>query len=1015
MFISIVLGRLWVLVYFYPKTKFMRFIVFVFLCFAGRAIAQQQQKIDSLRKVIASQVPDSVKAKAHEKILSIQLEGDRAPMPEEIRQLEILDKKGNCPSCKTLAIYYKGHIAARENRHEDAIKLFRQAAEAARGKTAGGYHEAVLWEVQELLTINKADEADKLLQSYLKDPLRRTTRRATSDTYFMLGILNFNRGYLNTAIGNYQNAEAALKGLDNESMRLSGIANNIAQVHRVLRQYDKAHDYVNLAQDLGEKIKDSGTIMNMRLHRGIIYTESGQFAKAVPELDRSYLYFKGKHPVYEGSSALYLGQVYLGLKQYKAAGYFLGLAEQLYRQANDPYSLAETLGFKARNDIASRKFKEARAAIDESKALVKDATDAPQYVEIIGAELDYYEALGDFKNALRVQRYQQKLRDALATRMKENSLHELEAKYQSGKKAGQIAALSSENQTVVRQKSTQLYIFLGILLLLVVVGWTLYAAYKNKIRTADRLRELGEMKSRFFANISHEFRTPITLIKSPLQTLKASGVTATQQSQLELIDRNANRMLELVNQLLELSRIDAGQLKLILKPGDLDAFVASMIEPFAFRAKEKGSNFITNIGALGQRHFDRDVLSKIVSNLLMNAFKHSDTSQPVYFSAAVERDQLNMRFTNSGTDLKRDEVPRLFERFYQKNESRDSSGIGLALVKELVDLYQGSVRVELDGQSLTFHVSVPLLENHPNAISASEDLESKADDLPEPEVFVPISESAEMDATAAADAPAEANTVASEPVEKPLLLLVDDHPDIRNVLRDLFSGEFDILEASDGDEAIKLARQEIPDCIISDIMMPKMNGLAFSYALKNDALTSFIPLVLLTAHTSEDMHLQALKNTADAFLTKPFNHDILQTTVRNLVADRRRLQERYSRELVLKPVDVSLNSVDEKFLDKLQEVVARELAHADFSAEDFAAALHMSRMQLHRKLKTLLGVSTTEFLRTERLKAAALLLRKGGIPVSEIAYAVGFNDLSYFSKCFKEQYGSTPSDYAVAG
>jgi YesN/AraC family two-component response regulator len=208
-----------------------------------------------------------------------------------------------------------------------------------------------------------------------------------------------------------------------------------------------------------------------------------------------------------------------------------------------------------------------------------------------------------------------------------------------------------------------------------------------------------------------------------------------------------------------------------------------------------------------------------------------------------------------------------------------------------------------------------------------------------------------------------------------------------------------------------LAQKEIPDCIISDVMMPKMDGFEFTKAIKNNELTSFIPVVLLTAKTSDEAHLEGLQSASDAFLTKPFNNDIVRATVFQLIEERRKLQNRYSQELVLRPVDIVINSVDEKFLEKIQLVLEKEFSNASFSSDDFANAVGMSRMQLHRKLKSLLGVTATEFLRNERLKTAAKLLKEGNGNISEIAYSVGFNDLSYFAKCFKEVYCVTPTEY----
>lgn len=570
-------------------------------------------------------------------------------------------------------------------------------------------------------------------------------------------------------------------------------------------------------------------------------------------------------------------------------------------------------------------------------------------------------------------------KDSLDIKQNQIAFNDLETKYQTEKKEQEIKLLSTENELAKRQK----YIYIGLIGLLVLLGLSIFYMYRNKIRTANKISELNEMKSRFFANISHEFRTPLTLIKSPMQQLQATATDEKQKSQLNLVDKNADRMLELVDQLLELSKLDSGAFQLILKEGNLSDFLKSVAEPFVFQAKENKLLFYTNIQTNNQNHFfDKDVIQKIVSNLLSNALKYTPENHSIYFTSSIEKDNLLLSVSNSGVKLKKEELSKLFERFYQKTNAENGVGIGLALVKELVDLYQGNISTSLDKDKLTFNSSLPL------TVSKDENIHISTEQI-------------------------QLNINSSETEEElPILLIVDDNAQIRTVLHDLFSNEYRIIEAADGEAAFKLAQQEIPDCIISDVMMPKLDGFAFTKAIKSNELTSFVPVILLTAKTSEEAHLEALKSTADAFLTKPFNHEIVKATVQQLIAERKKLQQRYSQELILKPVDIVINSVDEKFLQKLQAILDTQLANAEFTAEEFATQIGISRMQLHRKLKSLFGVSATEFIRNERLKNAAELLKKGNGNISEIAYSVGFNETSYFSRCFKDHFGCTPTEYA---
>ncbi len=524
---------------------------------------------------------------------------------------------------------------------------------------------------------------------------------------------------------------------------------------------------------------------------------------------------------------------------------------------------------------------------------------------------------------------------------------------------------------------------IGTLIEILFFTYALNLRKKIAEQERDVLIKMNELKSKFFANISHEFRTPLTLIKSPVQSLKSKTTNENQLKELALIDTNSNRMLELVDQLLELSKIDSGNLKLILNDGNIGSFLHTIIESFAFQATENNLIFVTNIEKFPQNHsFDKDVIQKIVTNLLSNAFKYSPESQTITFNASIENQELKILVSNSGTDLKKADLPKLFERFYQKKEASQGVGIGLSLVKELVDLYKGRIVTNVENSVLSFTVFIPL-ENVSNA------------------VVLPIAQKKDI-----------FSTDINDENGLPILLIVDDNQDIRNVVATIFQNNYTIIQAQDGEQGYKLAQKEIPDCIISDVAMPKMDGFELTKLVKNNELTSFIPVVLLTAKSSDAHKLEGLQSTADAFLTKPFNNDILKATVNQLISERKKLQKRYSQELVLRPVDIVINSVDEKFLAKLQQILDKEISNAEFTADNFASSVGMSRMQLHRKLKSLLGVSTTEFLRNERLKTAIVLLEKGNGNISEIAYSVGFNDVSYFSKCFKEVYTVTPSEIA---
>lgn len=951
---------------------------FTFLLFFSIASAQTDKKVDSLLHVIETIKDNEAISKAYDDLIDFYLDTDSNKALSAINAYQKLNQKGACSRCETMSLFYRAHWFARRGDLSKSIEYFEKSADyAIKHNDLFQYQRSKAWKVQIQIDANQLDTAEKELNLYFEKTKDQPDKTGWDEMYFLKALLNYNRGYLKLAIDNYIKADKIIvdNGWKKSKMRI-GILNNIAQVYRELKNYKKTKYYVGQAYDEAIKIKDTFLIMNVTQHKGIIETDFKNLKAAIPFLKSSYDYFDGiKYEIYKGSSALYIGMVYHQLNDYKLAENYLTLSKATYVGLQDDNSLAQTLAWTAMNKAALNDIIAAQNAIEQAKKLMSKNKNSPIYLEILEAEINVYESNKQYEKVLNAIKERDKYREQLNKKQNENQLNELEIIYQANKKEQELQLLSQKSKV-------QNSIYLSILGLLVALGSFLFFAYRNKIKTAKKLNDLNELKSRFFANISHEFRTPLTLIKSPLQSLKSDVSSENQKNKLELIEQNSDRMLELVNQLLELSKIDSGKLQLLLKEVHPEAWFNTLCEPFIFKANELKIQFSKNNTTGTEKiTIDTDVVAKIVSNLLTNALKYTPANATIRFEASREKEQLHLVVANSGTTLTKEEIPSLFERFYQKKSNNPGFGIGLALVQELVQLYKGELNTTLENGTLSFKVALPL---HPkNAI---------------------------ISATNNTTQVARLETITHDD-DTPVVLVVDDNPDIRLVLRDIFEKKFKILEAENGKTALKLAQKEIPDCIISDIMMPEMDGITFTKEIKNNELTSFIPVLILTAKTSDEAKIEALKNTADAYLTKPFNNAVVTATVNQLIAERKKLHDRYSQELILKPVDIVINSHDEKFLEKLQRVLEKEIANSEFSAEDFADALGMSRMQLHRKLKSLLGVSATEFMRTERLKTAAGLLKKGGINIAEIAYTVGFNDVSYFNRCFKEQFLCSPKEY----
>ncbi|WP_162340317.1 hybrid sensor histidine kinase/response regulator transcription factor [Cyclobacterium salsum] len=520
----------------------------------------------------------------------------------------------------------------------------------------------------------------------------------------------------------------------------------------------------------------------------------------------------------------------------------------------------------------------------------------------------------------------------------------------------------------------------------------------------QKMRELDKTKSEFFTNISHEFRTPLTLITGTVDQLEGvrNGHPLLQDGH-SLIKRNAARLLQLVSQLLDLSKLEAGKLTLEKEPGEIVGFAKRLAGTFSSQFESKQIAFSSSYpeGPI-YLQFDPDKLEKVLSNLLINAYKFTPTSGNVRFdvSCLAETDagpRLQFEVTDSGIGIPPERLPFIFDRFYQgeasATRSYEGTGIGLALVRELTELQGGTIRVESSPDSGTcFTVELTLERVEPGAIPGLKQSESALD---------------------TAWIPQETNPAGKRSLDqlaiRTTVLIVEDNPELRHFLAQSLQNQYRILEAENGLMGFNIAATTVPDLIISDVMMPVMDGISLSEKVKNDERTSHIPFVLLTARADSDSKIGGLDTGADAYLTKPFDMKELRVRIHHLIEGRKKLRERFSRSLDLKTSEIAVTSTDEKFLKKAMAILEENLANTDFDVVFFSREIGMSRTNLHRKLKALTDCSATEFIRAVRLKRAMYLLEQKSGNVTEVAYAVGFNSVSYFDKCFKKQFGKTPS------
>ncbi|WP_310588712.1 hybrid sensor histidine kinase/response regulator transcription factor [Larkinella rosea] len=553
------------------------------------------------------------------------------------------------------------------------------------------------------------------------------------------------------------------------------------------------------------------------------------------------------------------------------------------------------------------------------------------------------------------------------------------------------------------------YILTGIGL-----AWQLYRFQRQRLileqqvvfeqKEASRLAELDALKTRLFANISHEFRTPLTLILGPIEQLVQEYA---QDTRFPLLQRNAHRLLSLINQLLDLSKLEAGQLQPELQSGDLATFFRTIGSSFESLAEDRNITFTFRENQTEYwADFDPDKLEKIVTNLLSNAFKFTPTGQSVDLDVRFpEQDtsgDLVLTVRDTGIGIAPDQQEHIFERFYRINggisRAYEGSGIGLALVRELVWVLNGSLSlVSSEGVGTVFTVRLPIPKTAKPAGFDARSLTPAQGAILVPDDWI------------VSPKPVAENETTSENI----LLIVDDNADIRAYVRSIFESDYQILEAIDGQDGLEKATTLLPNLVICDLMMPRLDGFAFCRVLKSQEATSHIPVVMLTAKAEIENRIEGFEQGADDYLTKPFHQLEIRARVRNLLEKQIRLQRYFSDQ---KPQDLAVNEPaniqEEAFLQKVRAIVDDHLAESAFNVEQLSQELNLSQRQVVRKIKALTNQTAVEFIRNQRLERAASYLQQNTLSVSEVAYQVGFESLSYFTKVFQERYGVLPSAYA---
>lgn len=537
-------------------------------------------------------------------------------------------------------------------------------------------------------------------------------------------------------------------------------------------------------------------------------------------------------------------------------------------------------------------------------------------------------------------------------------------------------------------------------------------------RLNEEVLELTHSRLVFFTNISHELRTPLTLIADPVEMLlEDSGIKGKSRELLKMVQRNALALQQLVSNILDFRKIQNGKMELKLYRFDIVKTLTMWVGDFQLTAERKQIRLHLDVDNLKGSHemiADQEKISRIVFNLLSNALKYTPAGGEIFVSLKYEGANLRLDVRDTGKGISQDEADKIFERFFQAKGAASGTGIGLALVKSFVELHHGEARVESElgkgsdfivvipreqeGDSQVIHNDVDIVDNSANA-SASE-----GKNVVDESVLQYIDDGDRSRG--------KVQQLVSENTNRPTVLVIDDNTDIRQYERTLLQDEYIVLEAADGKEGLAVALKEVPDLVICDVMMPVMDGLELTEQLKTNTATSHIPVIMLTAKNLEEHRAEGYEHGADSYITKPFHSKVLLARIENLLRQRQLLKNLYqgSKEAEKEISEAHLEDRDKQFLKQLQAIIQKNLSDSEFGVEDMGQQIGLSRVQLYRKVKAMTGSSVVDLLRKARLAKARRLLETRSMSVSEVAYEVGFSAPSYFTKCFKEEYGMLPGD-----
>ncbi|MEM8765090.1 MAG: tetratricopeptide repeat protein [Bacteroidota bacterium] len=976
-------------------------ILCIFLSIGCSCILSAQDKLDSLRAVLKTQVTDTSKVSTllqlYESLKFEEQDKAREYLEESLNLSTTLDfEKGLLNSLLAKGEYFE------TTGYQDSALITYQKAQKVGEKLdqRRGIIESFIGMGSAFSSLQRLNEADSI--AFLGIALAKKTpidSLSMTQFYTILSNTTYFRNDYEKSIG-FDRKALEYNASDLRKRARSFL--NIGTTYDLLSDYEKSGEYYEKALEAAKAAEDERMIALVQSEMGLLKIKLKEFDEGRKLSELSLTHFKAVNDKVMTAHVLEnVSRIHVELEEFDQA---ITKLEKALSLASEVNSLSSEAHFTYQLALAYYKKKDypnAEKYFLEAKSKFDALEESNMQTRVMSCLSDLYATKRDYKKAFEYLQVVKARDDSLLTATSAKNIAEMEEKYQNEQKQQEIDLLSAENEIsalrIQKQQNLRNYLLLGAFLLLVIIG-VVYNRYQLKTRANAKLKALDTLKTNFFTNISHEFRTPLTLILSPLQELMGKKNDKETAHALSIIHRNAKVLTNLTNQLLDLSKLEAGKLSLTVTEGDLKSVLKVVCASFESLAVAHNVEFIRDLkDAPEQAYFDEDKVQKVLNNLLSNAFKFTSKEGKVMIRAFQDQQGVSIAIQDTGNGISQEDQKLIFKRFHQNQTNAPDAagtGVGLTLSKELALLHHGDIMVQSEkdaGATFTFHFPIKKSAYQPKEIQ--ENTEEKDISISKPAIVTLEEEKTE---TASNDK---------------IVLLVEDNPDLSNHMRSLLKDEFTVKQSANGKLGIQDALEIIPDIIVSDLMMPEVDGVELSNTLKANERTSHIPIILLTAKADRNTKLDGLKTGVDDFLTKPFDNEELKIRIQNLIAQREKLRSKYEQTLRLAPSQIKVQSPEETFIKRALQVVDTNLGNSEFTVEAFQKDMGMSRMQLHRKLKALTHFSASEFIRDIRLQRAADLLSHNGMNVSEVAYSCGFNSTSYFTQCFKQKFGTSPSKH----